>query len=72
MTSWPGQESQDKKARTGELGQESQKDRRDSTARIIDRIAWTDEPGQNREDESGNDSNSSTAASGEPWTRLVG
>jgi hypothetical protein len=74
-TAWtgqPGQDGRDRTARTGELGQESQKDRRDSTARIIDRIAWTGEPMQNRVDKSGHDSNARTAASGEPWTRLRG
>jgi hypothetical protein len=50
MTRQPGQDSQDRKAGTGELGQESKKDRQDSTARIKDQTAWTGEPGQNRED----------------------
>jgi hypothetical protein len=66
-----GQDNQDKTARTGELGQESQKDRQDSTARIKDWTAWTGEPGQNREDKSGHESNTRTAASGKPWTRLL-
>ncbi len=67
----PEQDSQDRKAGTGELGQESQKDRQDSTARIADRTAWTGEPGQNREDKSVHESNVRTAASGKPWTRLL-
>jgi hypothetical protein len=71
-TRQPGQGSQDRKARTGELGQESQKGRHDSTARIIDLTAWTGECGQNREDKSGHDSNARTAASRELWTRLLG
>jgi hypothetical protein len=74
-TAWtgqPGQDSQDRKAGTGELGQGSQKDRQDSTARIIDWTSLTGEPGQNRDDKSGLESDASRAASGKPWTRLLG
>ncbi len=71
-TRQPGRDSQDRKAVTGELGQESQKDRQDNTARIKDQTAWKGEPGQNREDKSGYESNARTAASGKPWTRLLG
>ncbi len=38
----------------------------------LERTTWTEEPGQNREDKSENDSNARTAVSGEPWTRLLG
>jgi len=71
-TRQPGRDSQDRKAVTGELGQESQKDRQDNTARIKDQTAWTGEPGQNREDKSGHESNARTTASGKPWKRLLG
>jgi hypothetical protein len=50
--------------RTTEIGQPRQVN--------LDWTAWTGEPGQNREDTSGHDSNVRTAASGEPWARLLG
>ncbi len=62
----------DKGVRAEKPGQESQKDRQDSTARIKDQTAWTGEPGQNREDKSGHESKARTAASGKHWTRLLG
>ncbi len=71
-TRQPGRDSQDRKAVTGELGQESQKDRQDNTARLNYQTAWTGEPGQNREDKSGHESNARTTASGKPWKRLLG
>jgi hypothetical protein len=38
----------------------------------LDQTAWTGEPGQNREDKSGHESNARTVASRNPWTRLLG
>jgi hypothetical protein len=50
--------------RTTETGQPEQVN--------LDQTAWRCDPTQNREDKSGHDSNTRIAASGEPWTRLLG
>jgi hypothetical protein len=53
--------SWDRTTETGQLGQVN-----------LDWTAGAGEPGQNREDKSGHDSNARTVVSRDPWSRLLG
>jgi hypothetical protein len=69
-TVWPVQHSKDKPERTS--NEDGTTVAGQSGCGIWERTTETEQPGQDREDKPGHDSNTRTAASEVPWTRFLG